>query len=133
MVTWSATRLQRWITLDCLLVRRVMQRCYRRSTIHIHTLADDDKRIRAYWHSNCSQCHRPGHFIQNVDIDFQFDTDWIDMNICNHAPGAGNLGVSGAQRLTPGSAAESLVYLRTDRRNTDAMPPLGSTLVDDYF
>jgi len=96
-----------------------------------NTLVGDNDRVRAYWHSNCAQCHRPGHFIQNADIDFRFDTDWNNINICSHAPAAGNLGVSGAQRLTPGSADESLVYLRMTRRDDDAMPPLGSTLVDD--
>ena len=96
-----------------------------------NTLANEDNRVRAYWHSNCGQCHRPGHIIQNVDIDFRFDTDFNDMNICNRAPGAGDLGVSGAQRLTPGSAHESLVYLRMSRRDTDTMPPLGSTVIDD--
>ena len=102
-----------------------------------NTLVSDDDRVRAYWHSNCAQCHRPGNFIQNADIDFRFDTDWNNINICNHAPAAGDLGVSGAQRLTPGSAAESLVYLRMSRRDSDAMPPLGSTVIDskaaDFF
>ena len=95
-----------------------------------NTLVSDDDRVRAYWHSNCAQCHRSGNFIQNADIDFRFDTDWNNINICNHAPAAGDLGVSGAQRLTPGSADESLVYLRMSRRDSDAMPPLGSTVID---
>ena len=95
-----------------------------------NTLAADNNRVRAYWHSNCAQCHQPGNFIQNADIDFRFDTDWNNINICNHAPAAGDLGVSGAQRLTPSTAAESLVYLRMSRRDSDAMPPLGSTVID---
>jgi len=102
-----------------------------------NTLVSDNNRAQAYWHSNCAQCHRPGNFIQNADIDFRFDTDWNDINICNHVPAAGDLGVSGAQRLTPGSADESLVYLRMSRRDSDAMPPLGSTVIDrkaaDFF
>jgi hypothetical protein len=63
-------------------------------------------------------------------MDFRFDTDANDMNIFNRAPSAGDLGVSGAQRLTPGSAAESIVHLRMTRRDADAMPLLGSTVVD---
>ncbi len=96
-----------------------------------NTLASDNNRIRAYWHTNCAQCHRAGNIIQNVDINFHFDIDWNNINICNYAPTAGDLSVPGAQRLTPGSAAESLVYLRMSRRDGDAMPPLGSTLIDD--
>lgn len=96
-----------------------------------NTLASDDNRVRAYWHTNCAQCHRPGNIIQNADMDFRFDIDWNLINICNHPPTAGDLGVPGVQRLMPGSAADSLVYLRMSRRDGDAMPPLGSTLIDD--
>ena len=95
-----------------------------------NTLVSDDDRIRAYWHSNCAQCHRPGNSIQNVDIDFRFGAEWNDINICNHVPVAGDLGISGAQRLTPGSADESIVYLRMSRRDNNAMPPLGSSVID---
>jgi uncharacterized repeat protein (TIGR03806 family) len=96
-----------------------------------NTLVSDNNRVRAYWHTNCAQCHRPGNIIQNADIDFRFNIDWNNINICNHAPAAGDLGVPGAQRLSPGAAAESLVYLRMSRRDGEAMPPLGSTLIDD--
>lgn len=95
-----------------------------------NTLATTDSRVRAYLHTNCSQCHRPGHIIQNVDMDFRSDTGWNDINICNLAPTAGNLGIQGAQRLLPGDAEGSVIYQRMVRRDSNGMPPLGSTVVD---
>jgi uncharacterized repeat protein (TIGR03806 family) len=95
-----------------------------------NTLIDDGVRVRAYLHTNCAQCHRPDNAISNIDIDFRDTSNWSDLNICNVAPTAGDLGVQGAQRLVPGNPDSSIIYLRLSRRDSDGMPPISSSLVD---
>ena len=52
-------------------------------------------------------------------------------NACNVAPQSGDLGIGANARLiAPGSAANSLIVNRMNRRDCNAMPPLGSNLVD---
>ncbi|MDJ0880526.1 MAG: PQQ-dependent sugar dehydrogenase [Gammaproteobacteria bacterium] len=97
-----------------------------------NTLVNEELRVQAYLHTNCAQCHRPGVVIQDVDMDLRYATLWGDRDLCNVAPTRGDLGVAGAQRLTPGRADDSLLYLRMNRRDDDAMPPLGSTVVDQH-
>lgn len=89
------------------------------------TLAE---RARAYLHTNCAQCHRPGGGTPD-DMDLRFATPLAQTKLCA-APTAGDLGIAGAQRLVPGSVATSLVVQRMNRRGADQMPPLASNLVD---
>lgn len=95
-----------------------------------NTLVDDGVRVRAYLHTNCAQCHRSDNAILNINIDFRNASNWVDLNICNVLPTAGNLGVQGAQRLLPGAPESSVMYLRMSRRDSDAMPPISSTVAD---
>lgn len=89
-----------------------------------------DARARAYLHTNCSQCHRPGGPTPS-NMDFRYTTALAATNACNAAPGNGDLGIGAAARLiAPGSAASSLVVNRMNRRDAHAMPPLGSNVVD---
>lgn len=85
-------------------------------------------RARSYLHSNCSQCHRPGTQIP-VDMDLRFDTAMSATRTCNVAPAVDDLGIAGAVRIAPQDASKSLVYQRMNRRGTDQMPPLASTVV----
>jgi uncharacterized repeat protein (TIGR03806 family) len=91
------------------------------------TLAD---RARAYLHTNCSQCHRPnGPTPSNMDL--RYTAALVSTNACNAMPQAGDLGLGANARLiAPGSAANSIVVNRTNRRDGNAMPPLGSVQVD---
>jgi uncharacterized repeat protein (TIGR03806 family) len=89
------------------------------------TLAE---RARAYLHTNCAQCHRPGGGTPD-DMDLRASTPLPQTKLCA-APAAGDLGIAGAQRLVPGSAATSLVVARMNRRGPDQMPPIGSNVVD---
>lgn len=89
-----------------------------------------EARARAYLHTNCSQCHRPGGNI-NLDMDLRNSTSLADMNICDVEPQNGNMGIATARRLAPGDADRSVLLARMNLRN-DAlqMPPIGSNVVD---
>ena len=95
---------------------------------------DDDsiliaERARAYLHSNCSQCHRPGGSGVG-SIDFRFTTADEDIGVCNQPPSQGDLGVDGARLLVPGDPSKSIIALRMNRRGVDQMPPIGSNVID---
>lgn len=87
-------------------------------------------RARAWLHTNCSHCHRPGGGTP-TDLDLRYATPLAQTNACDVAPQAGDLGIAGARLIAPGSAARSLVVVRAGRRDAAAMPPLASTLVDN--
>lgn len=86
------------------------------------------ERARSYLHANCSNCHRPGGGTP-ASIDLRYDTALATSGACV-APISGDLGVPGANIITPGSPATSVLYLRMNTRGTNQMPPLASALVD---
>jgi mono/diheme cytochrome c family protein len=87
-------------------------------------------RARAYLHTNCSQCHRPGGPTPST-MDLRYTTSLAATNACNATPQSGDLGIGANARLiAPGSAANSLIVNRMNRRDQNAMPPLASNLVD---
>jgi uncharacterized repeat protein (TIGR03806 family) len=87
-------------------------------------------RARAYLHTNCAQCHRPGGPTP-VNLDLRYTTAFASTNACNVAPQAGDLGLGAAARLiAPGNAASSILINRVNRRDANAMPPLGSNQID---
>ncbi len=65
-----------------------------------------EDRAKAYLHSNCSGCHRPGGPAQG-NMDLRYSTILKEMGICNVDPQQGDLGVSGAKLVTPGMAGRS--------------------------
>jgi uncharacterized repeat protein (TIGR03806 family) len=86
-------------------------------------------RARAYLHSNCSQCHRPGGPTP-VDMDLRNGTALQVMEVCDIGPSAGTLGIAGARIVAQGDAAHSVLTARDARRDANGMPPLASNLVD---
>jgi mono/diheme cytochrome c family protein len=86
-------------------------------------------RARAYLHTNCAQCHRPGGGTP-VTLDLRFSTAIAATNACAVTPTSGGLGVSGAQIIQPGDASRSVLYLRMNRRDANQMPPVASHVVD---
>src|SRR5690606_34544748 len=68
-----------------------------------NTSANLDARARAWLHTNCAQCHRPGG-TGNISMDLRYTTAFTDMNICNVVPQNGDLGITGARRIVPGNA-----------------------------
>lgn len=88
-----------------------------------------DQRARAWLHTNCSQCHRPGGGT-TVYLDLRYTTAMASTNTCSATP-VDDLGIAGAKVITPGNPAASVLYLRMNQRGTvDQMPPLASNLVD---
>jgi uncharacterized repeat protein (TIGR03806 family) len=87
-------------------------------------------RARAYLHTNCSQCHRPSGPTPSA-MDFRYSTSLMGTGACDVVPQSGDLGLGvNARLIAPGSPENSLVVNRMNRRDTAAMPPLGSHTVD---
>jgi uncharacterized repeat protein (TIGR03806 family) len=86
-------------------------------------------RARAYLHTNCSNCHRPSGPAPS-DLDFRYTTALASTNACDITPTLGNLGITDARIIAPGSAARSVAVSRVNRVGTDAMPPLARHLID---
>ncbi|MDH5620693.1 MAG: PQQ-dependent sugar dehydrogenase [Gammaproteobacteria bacterium] len=95
------------------------------------TSAALDDRARAYLHTNCANCHRPGGGTP-VDIDLRYSTSLQATGACDVIPQAGDLGLANARIIAPGAAASSVLVERVNRRDTVSigMPPLASTVVD---
>jgi uncharacterized repeat protein (TIGR03806 family) len=93
------------------------------------TLASLDDRARAYLHTNCAQCHRPGGSTPST-MDLRYTTSLANTNACDAVPLEGNLGVANARLIAPGDSARSIMINRASRRDSHGMPPLGSNLVD---
>lgn len=88
------------------------------------------QQARAYLHTNCSQCHRPGG-PPNLDMDLRYHTALSEMNLCNVAPQNGGTNDPDARRLVPGDADASILVSRMSvRDHADQMPPIGSNQVD---
>ena len=92
--------------------------------------ADLGDRARAYLHTNCASCHRPNGPTPST-MDLRYTTSLSSTNACDAIPLGGDLGLSGARIIAPGSAASSVLVNRMARRDSAAMPPIGSALVDD--
>ena len=88
-----------------------------------------ESRARAWLHTNCAQCHRPGGGTPSA-LDLRYGTALAQTGACDVLPQAGDLGIANARVIAPGSAARSVLVARANRRDAAAMPPLASTLVD---
>ncbi|MFO0585575.1 MAG: PQQ-dependent sugar dehydrogenase [Anaeromyxobacter sp.] len=86
-------------------------------------------RARAYLHSNCSQCHRPGSTAPS-NMDLRFQTALSAMNACGAAPQRGDLGIAGAKLIAPGHPEQSILIQRMKALDAVRMPPVGSLVVD---
>jgi mono/diheme cytochrome c family protein len=88
------------------------------------------QRARAYLHTNCAQCHRPGGPTPS-SLDLRYGTLLSSTNACGATPQAGDLGIGAAARIiAPGSPTDSVLLARLSRRDANGMPPLASSSVD---
>jgi mono/diheme cytochrome c family protein len=88
------------------------------------------QRARAYLHTNCAGCHRQNGPTSS-SMDLRYATLLSATNACDAAPQAGDLGLGSAARIiAPGSAANSVLTARMNRRDANGMPPLASTIAD---
>jgi len=89
-----------------------------------------DDRARAYLHTNCASCHRPGGGTP-VDLDLRYFTPLQDTATCDAIPQAGTLGIANARIIAPGDATSSTLVARTNLRDDiAAMPPVASNVID---
>jgi uncharacterized repeat protein (TIGR03806 family) len=86
-------------------------------------------RARAWLHTNCAQCHRPGGPTPST-IDLRATIALSAMNICDVPPQSGDLGIANARLIAPGDTARSVLVARMNRRDVNGMPPIGSNLID---
>ena len=89
--------------------------------------ATPQARMRAYLASNCSHCHQPGGPAPG-DMDFRFSTLLGAMNLIGVTPQFGTLGVSGAQRIRPGSPDQSVLQLRQQTLDGSVRMPRGTLI-----
>src|SRR5436190_23435826 len=88
------------------------------------------QRARAYLHTNCAQCHRPGGPTPS-SMDLRYSTALANTGACDALPQSGDLGIGAAARIiAPGSAANSVLLARMDRRDSSQMPPLATNVID---
>jgi uncharacterized repeat protein (TIGR03806 family) len=85
-------------------------------------------RARAWLHTNCSNCHRPGGGTP-VNLDFRYTTPLANTNACEVAP-MNDLGVANARLIAVGAATRSLVTVRPSRTDSTSMPPFQPREVD---
>jgi hypothetical protein len=63
-------------------------------------------------------------------MDLRFETPLAQAGFCDVVPGSGDLGISNARLVAPGSASRSVLSQRMKRRDSFQMPPLGTNLAD---
>ena len=74
------------------------------------------ERARAYLHTNCSQCHRPGG-PTTTNMDLRYATALADTNACDVVPGLGDLGISDARLIAPVRRDRSVLPARMSLRD----------------
>ncbi|MHA4875697.1 hypothetical protein, partial [Enterococcus faecium] len=72
------------------------------------------RRARSYLDVNCATCHQPGG-ITEVDMDLRVTTPRYQTNTLNVPPTQGDLGITGANRITPGNKEMSILWQRMNR------------------
>jgi mono/diheme cytochrome c family protein len=92
--------------------------------------AEIGARARAYLHSNCAQCHRPGT-ANPSSMDWRYQTLLENVGACDVENGLGDLGLgAGARLIAPGDSAQSVIVARMLNRDGEQMPPLATQIVD---
>lgn len=84
-----------------------------------------EQRARAWLHTNCAGCHRPGG-PTGTGLDLRYSTPLAQTNACDTVP-VRDLGVAGARIIAVGggdAASRSLLVLRAGREDAEAMPPI---------
>ncbi len=88
------------------------------------------RRARAYLHANCAHCHMPGG-LADATIDLREGTPLSETRACGVAAQQGDLGVRGAQIISPGQPDKSTLYLRMATLDpTVRMPNLATRIAD---
>ncbi len=89
-----------------------------------------DLRARAYLHTNCAMCHRPGG-ATGVGLNLLATTALAQTGTCNVDPTKGSLSLPNAKIVAPGLPDSSVLLARANSRDPLVqMPPIGSHVVD---
>lgn len=89
-----------------------------------------DLRARAYLHTNCSMCHRPGGSTP-VGLNLLASTPLPSTNTCDIDPTKGSLGLPSAKIIAPGAPDSSVLLARMNSRDPIVqMPPIGTHVID---
>ncbi len=87
-----------------------------------------EARARAWLHTNCSHCHRPGGPTSSA-MDLRHQTALAATQTCNVVPND-MLGLSDMRLITPGDSNRSMIVNRAGRRDSRQMPPVGTLAID---
>lgn len=90
-----------------------------------------EARGRAYFHSNCSHCHRPGGTTQS-SMDWRFTTQWQAVNVCNVEPRQSTFDIPNGKLIVPGDPDASILWYRVSMLGDNHMPPVGSNVIDPH-
>lgn len=99
---------------------------------HLYSLTDNaslEQKAKSYLHANCSHCHQPND-TSPVDIDLRFNVLLNQMGVCNQPPQAGDLGITNPLLLAPGEPLRSVLLERMKVNDTNKMPKIGRTEMD---
>lgn len=89
-----------------------------------------EQRARAYFHVNCSQCHRPDAPGGRAKMDLRITTPLVDAAVCDAKPRAGDLDLVDARLVAPGDPSRSVISARMHTLGATRMPGLASAVVD---
>jgi uncharacterized repeat protein (TIGR03806 family) len=93
--------------------------------------ADLEHRARAYLHTNCGHCHRPGGWTPaDLTMDLRYETPLADAQVCDVATQYYNAWVTSEIRIAPGDPDGSVIWQRIGLRGLGQMPPLATSRVD---
>jgi len=103
------------------------------SGLTAHPALDDESqslesRARSWLHINCSSCHMGE--ASGAEMDLRVGADIAQTQTCNEPPGKGDLGITGAVLLDPGSPETSILYRRASGEPPARMPPVASARHD---
>ncbi len=95
------------------------------------TTATIEDRARSYLDANCANCHLPGGS-GRTNIDFRSQIPLESAHLVGVPATLSNMGIEGAQRLMPGAPDSSVIYLRMEDTTTLRMPPLATSIPDEF-
>jgi hypothetical protein len=90
-----------------------------------------EDRARSYLDANCANCHLPGSS-GRTNIDFRYDIPLMAAHVVGVPAELYTAGVEGAERIMPGQPDSSMVYLRMLDTTDFRMPPLATSIVDEF-
>jgi glucose/arabinose dehydrogenase len=96
---------------------------------HASSDAPIEARARSWLHVNCAYCHE-GLGPSGTALDLRRHIPLAATEACDVLPQRGDLGQPDARIIAPGDPNRSILWQRINRRDTHAMPPLGTSIVD---